>query len=57
LFNKVWETGKLPSEWKHGVIVPIAKPGKDKALPRSYRPIALTLTYGENGNVKVSIFC
>lgn len=31
LFNRVWETGKLPSEWKHGVIVPIGKPGKDKA--------------------------
>lgn len=26
LFNKVWESGKLPADWKH---VPITKPGKD----------------------------
>lgn len=28
LFNRVWEEGKLPSSWKHGVIVTIAKPVK-----------------------------
>jgi len=42
LFNKVWESGKLPADWKHGVIVPIAKPGKDRTQPNNYRPIALT---------------
>ena len=33
LFNKVWESGKLPADWKHGVIVPIAKPGKEHTQP------------------------
>ncbi len=42
LFNKLWESGKLPADWKHGVIVPIAKPGKDHTQPNNYRPIALT---------------
>ncbi len=42
LFNKVWESGKLPADWKYGVIVPIAKPGKDHTQPNNYRPIALT---------------
>lgn len=42
LYNRVWESGRLPSCWKHSTIVPVAKPGKDKADVRSYRPIALT---------------
>lgn len=29
-------------EWKHGVIIPVAKPGKDHTQPINYRPIALT---------------
>lgn len=42
LYKKVWDLGKLPDEWKHGVIVPTAKPGKDHKQPTNYRPIALT---------------
>lgn len=42
LFNKVWNAGKIPSSWKHGIIVPVGKPGKDKSNPINYRPIALT---------------
>ncbi|XDV47667.1 hypothetical protein PO909_017241 [Leuciscus waleckii] len=42
LFNKIWDSGNIPVNWKHGVIVPIAKPGKDHSQPVSYRPIALT---------------
>ncbi|XDV45291.1 hypothetical protein PO909_013411, partial [Leuciscus waleckii] len=42
LFNKIWNAGKLPSSWKHGIIIPIGKPGKDKSNPINYRPIALT---------------
>lgn len=42
LFNKVWEVGKLPSSWKHGVVVPVAKPEKDHSKAVNYRPIALT---------------
>lgn len=43
LYNKIWEQGKLPRMWKHSVVVPIGKPGKDKTEVKSYRPIALTL--------------
>lgn len=42
LFNKVWKEGKLPSEWKEAVVIPIRKLGKDPTNPMSYRPIALT---------------
>lgn len=42
LFNKIWNAGKIPSSWKHGIIVPVGKPGKDKSNPINYRPIALT---------------
>lgn len=43
LFNKVWIEGKLPREWKHAVIIPIAKPGKDPSVAGNYRPIALNI--------------
>lgn len=42
LYNRVWESGILPLAWKHSVIIPIGKPGKDKCEATSYRPIALT---------------
>ncbi|KAG5852664.1 hypothetical protein ANANG_G00064980 [Anguilla anguilla] len=42
LFNSVWAEGCLPKEWKHAVVAPILKPGKDASDPSSYRPIALT---------------
>ncbi|MGL5578150.1 MAG: RNA-directed DNA polymerase, partial [Fusobacteriaceae bacterium] len=42
LFNKIWKTGIMPVDWKHGVIVPIAKPGKDNSKASNYRAIALT---------------
>ena len=42
LINNVWEGGCLPKEWKHAVIIPIVKPGKQADSPSSYRPIALT---------------
>lgn len=42
IYNKVWKEGKLPSEWKEAVVIPIRKPGKDPTNPINYRPIALT---------------
>lgn len=42
LYNKIWEQGKLPGIWKHSVVIPIGKPGKDKTEVKSYRPIAPT---------------
>lgn len=29
LFNYVWKAGSLPKVWKHAVVVPVLKPGKD----------------------------
>lgn len=43
LYNKVWIEGRVPVTWKHALIVPIAKPGKDPSQATNYRPIALTL--------------
>ncbi|KAL2077950.1 hypothetical protein ACEWY4_025635 [Coilia grayii] len=42
LMNESWKVGRLPKAWKHAVIVPVLKPGKDPSSPSSYRPIALT---------------
>ena len=42
LSNYVWEEGVLPKVWKHAVVVPVLKPGKDPSCPSSYQPIALT---------------
>ena len=42
LINTVWAEGCLPKEWKHAVVVPVLKPGKEASDPGSYRPIALT---------------
>ncbi|OOZ40505.1 reverse transcriptase domain-containing protein [Solemya elarraichensis gill symbiont] len=41
-FNNIWQKQKLPSEWKHAIIIPLPKIGKDPSSPFSYRPIALT---------------
>ncbi|KAM7287414.1 uncharacterized protein ISCGN_031105 [Ixodes scapularis] len=40
--NEIWETGKLPKSWKHSLVIPIPKPGKDKGTLTNYRPISLT---------------
>lgn len=42
LCNYIWEAGTIPKVWKHAVVLPILKPGKDPSSPSSYRPIALT---------------
>ena len=43
-FNLIWTQGRLPTAWKHAIVCPIPKPGKDPCSPVSYRPIALTST-------------
>ncbi|VDI32154.1 Hypothetical predicted protein [Mytilus galloprovincialis] len=43
--KKVWFLQKLPSEWKHSIISPVLKPGKNPTDPQSYRPIALTSNF------------
>ena len=42
VFNFVWTSDSFPSGWCQSIIIPIFKPGKDRSLPNSYRPIALT---------------
>ena len=44
LYNTVWKRGKVPQKWKHAVILPILKMGKDPQKAISYRPISLTST-------------
>jgi hypothetical protein len=42
LSNGVWRCGRLPQRWKHAIVVPILKVGKDPRSIDSYRPISLT---------------
>ena len=44
IINEIWREGKLPKKWKHSLILPFPKEGKDPTDPESYRPIALTTT-------------
>jgi len=47
LYNTSWKTGKVPQIWREAVMIPIHKPGKDKAKAQSYRPISLTSNVGK----------
>ncbi|KAI5738982.1 hypothetical protein M8J77_013456 [Diaphorina citri] len=42
LFNQIWRENVFPEDWKHSILVPIPKPGKDSTLPENLRPISLT---------------
>lgn len=42
-FNKIFQLGKLPKEWKTGIIIPVPKPNQPQNLCSSYRPITLTI--------------
>jgi hypothetical protein len=42
LYNNVWQSGTLPKDWKHALVIPLHKPDKDLSSPSSYRPIILT---------------
>lgn len=41
-FNKIWDSGIMPEDWKKAIVIPFLKPGKPPTTPSSYRPIALT---------------
>jgi hypothetical protein len=47
VFNAVLRRLYFPPAWKHARVVSIVKPGKDPALPSSYRPISLLDTVGK----------
>jgi hypothetical protein len=47
-FQKIWETGIVPSLRKKEIIMPVPKTGKDLTSTASYRPISLTITLGKS---------
>lgn len=47
IYNKLWQVGEYPQEWKLATIVPILKEGKDPLDLMSYRPISLTCCLGK----------
>lgn len=44
LINRSWREGKLPTDWKLGIVIPVLKPYKNKDEYSSYRPICLLNT-------------
>ena len=41
MLNNCFIQNKIPTIWRKSKIIAILKPGKDSAIPKSYRPIAL----------------
>ena len=43
-YNKIWSDKNFPAAWRHSIVLPVLKQGKDKTNATSYRPISLTST-------------
>ena len=42
LYNKLWLNDLFPQKWRHAIVIPIGKTGKEHSKPQNYRPISLT---------------
>jgi hypothetical protein len=47
IFNAILLTRHFPTAWKNARVISVLKPGKDPALPKSYRPISLLDSIGK----------
>jgi len=41
LFQKVWQTGRVPADWRDGVVIPLYKGKGPRTMCSNYRPISL----------------
>jgi len=43
-YNQIWINDDFPVGWRHSIVLPVLKPGKDPKNAASYRPVSLTPT-------------
>ena len=47
LYNKIWSSHQLPTEWRTSIVLAFPKAGKPPSEPSSYRPISLSSCIGK----------